>query len=904
MSEMKENRTIEVLAPEFCSGCGACFNACPKDAIDMKEDAEGFFAPVIDHEKCINCGLCEKSCPVLHVPRDNEKQPVCLAVKAKPEIMKDSSSAGVFAVLADRILAEGGYVCGAAWDDSFVLRHIVTNTAEGMSRIKKSKYVQSQTGDVFRQIRDLLKQGEKVLFSGVPCQVAGLKTFLGKTYDNLYTLDIICHGAPSPGVWAKYLSEEIDTANLKEVDFRHKGDHGFKRLFIRFGYKDGTESIQPSSKNPYFHQFLHNLSLRRSCAHCEFAVFPRQGDLSAGDFWGAEKARPELIESDSGLSVLMINNAHGQELFDKVASEFPLQEPVTPKEAMGANRRHVTRSMHPNRDRFFEMFRQGTFMDAYRHNLGNKHYDVALYGATVGQNYGGLITYYALYRTVQKMGYDVITLQAPLPKDGIVTDSQGLRFCTRYMVLATRVPREQFAKKYNKIADTFLLGSDQIWNNTLFPGRRESMYLDFVKDDKKKIAYAASFGFNRPTVLDSHPERFPVITSLMHRLDYVGVRETEAVEVCENYYDMSARAVMDPVFLLDAADYDQLTANAERKPKGKYLAVYALTPKKELNRAIRFAAKKLSLRRVNMASGNQKKFEAKKKNFDQPYIENLQLEEWLYNIRNAEFVVTDSFHCTCFSILFRRQFVVVQAAWAVSRIRSLLTELNLTDRWVEGPKQMEERWDVLTQPIDYDAVHRILNEQITISKTWLRQALAGEKTVSFPGKLRKDLSFMQKITGYCLYHAKSSADWFAAYCRKEKDLILVVTKKGETGPYLKDVPFPKVTEIGTETKEKMHEGFLYVRDAAAGVIKKRRDEFAHYCYQTEDLRIVIDSEGPGTPAPEKVVEICVERDGRREIYVCKKDGLYCLLYSRSRKKVVDFIRIDTQKDEKLLVRPL
>ena len=183
MSEMKENRTIEVLAPEFCSGCGACFNACPKDAIDMKEDAEGFFAPVIDHEKCINCGLCEKSCPVLHVPRDNEKQPVCLAVKAKPEIMKDSSSAGVFAVLADRILAEGGYVCGAAWDDSFVLRHIVTNTAEGMSRIKKSKYVQSQTGDVFRQIRDLLKQGEKVLFSGVPCQVAGLKNYLRRDYE-------------------------------------------------------------------------------------------------------------------------------------------------------------------------------------------------------------------------------------------------------------------------------------------------------------------------------------------------------------------------------------------------------------------------------------------------------------------------------------------------------------------------------------------------------------------------------------------------------------------------------------------------------------------------------------------------------------------------------------------------
>lgn len=892
-----------MLAPELCSGCGACFNACPKDAIQMKADEEGFFAPVIDHDRCIQCGLCEKSCPVLHVPRDNEKQPACFAVKAEPEIMKDSSSAGVFAVLAEYILSAGGYICGAAWDDSFELHHMITDTAEGVSRIKKSKYVQSQTGDVFRQIRELLKQGKTVLFSGTPCQVAGIQTFLGKPYENLYTLDIICHGAPSPGVWARYLSEEIDKENLVSVDFRHKGDHGFKKLFIRMGYKDGSETIQPSSKNPFFHQFLHNLSLRRSCAHCEFAVFPRQGDLSAGDFWGAEKARPDLIESDSGLSVITINNAHGQELFDKVSSAFPVKEPVTPKEAMGANRRSVTRSMHPNRERFFEMLRKGSFIDAYNHNLGNKHYDVALYGATVGQNYGGLITYYALYRTVQKMGYDVITLQAPLPKSGVVTDSQGLRFCTRYMVLATRVPREQFAKKYNKVADTFLLGSDQIWNNTLFPGRRESMYLDFVKDDKKKIAYAASFGFNRPTILDSHPDRFPKISALMHRLDYVGVRETEAVEVCENYYDMPAKAVMDPVFLLEAKDYDQLTANAARKPSGPYLAVYALTPKKELNRAIRFAAKKLSLPRVNMASGNQKKFEAKAKNFDQPYIKDLQLEEWLYNIRNAEFVVTDSFHCTCFSILFRRQFVVVQAAWAVSRIRSLLTELNLTDRWVEGPQEMQEKWDILCKPIDYDAVHKILNEQISISKTWLKQALAGEKNVSFPKKLRKDPGFIQKFVYYRLYHAKDSAGWFSAYSRKEKDMILVVTKKGEVGPYLKDVPFAGVTEIGQETKEKMHEGFLYIRDGATGEIKKRRDEFAHYSYQTEGLRIIIDSEGPGTPAPEKVVEICVDQEGRREIYVCKDDGLYCLLYSHSRKKVVDFIRIDTKTDPKLQIQP-
>jgi hypothetical protein len=237
--------------------------------------------------------------------------------------------------------------------------------------------------------------------------------------------------------------------------------------------------------------------------------------------------------------------------------------------------------------------------------------------------------------------------------------------------------------KLNASADTFLLGSDQIWNYTLFPGRAETLYLDFVEDSKKKIAYAASFGFDKPTIFPHYPERYPKIMPAMNRLDAVAVREANGVDICNDYYSTKATHVMDPVFLLTQDDYKELADKAVNKPEGKYMCVYALTPKEDINKVFQTVAEELNLPRVNMASGNPKKFERKKENFDMPYCENLQMEEWLYNIMNSDFVVTDSYHCVCFSIIFKKNFVLIQNAWAVSRIESLLSKLGLKDRWFQ-----------------------------------------------------------------------------------------------------------------------------------------------------------------------------------------------------------------------------
>ena len=894
---MKKN-TIEILSQSLCCGCGACQNSCPRDAIAMCVDGEGFYSPRIDHEKCVECGICAKACPVLNVPRDNEKEPKAYAVKSKPEVMKHSTSAGVFAQLAEYVLSQDGYVCGAAYDDAFEVHHILSNTKEGMNRIKRSKYVQSQIGLVYRDIKKLLEGGRLVLFSGTPCQVAGLNTFLGKKYENLYTLDIICHGVPSPTSWSRYLSENIDVSQLKDIDFRHKGDHGFKKHCISFKYKDGKEDVIPSSKNMYYRYFVHNMVLRNSCAHCEFAVFPRQGDISTGDFWGAQKLYPELIESDKGLSVLTVNNAQGRKLLDKIKDHFTLMQEVTPKEAMTGNRRTVTRGMHSNRQEFLDRSRFMSFNDAVL-KYDKPPYDVAIYGNTIGSNYGGRVTYYALYKAVQKLGYSPVMLHPPIPKTRTVPETDASRFCKKHMVVGEPLLRSEL-HKYNSIANTFLLGSDQIWNYTLFPGRGTSMYLDFVDNSKKKVAYGSSFGFEKPTIFPDYKGKYPVISKLMKQMDYIGVREEDGVSICEDYFDVEATHVMDPVFLLNEQEYEVLAKKAKNKPNGKYMAVYTLTPGKNINPALQFVSKKLNLPRVNMGPGTPKKFEEKKKNFDEPYCENLQLEEWVYNIKNSEFVVTDSYHCTCFAIIFRKPFLLIQKSWATSRISSLLTKLKLTDRWFDSPEALMEHPEILTTPIDYDAVYKILNKEIHKSMSWLRNALASPKVYG-PADLAMPDGYVQK-TYQDLYTAFNLNAYWKQLEKYQGDFVVAMVNRGSVATNIDSVTFPKRFEIGPKTRAKMDRPLAYICDLQRKVVQKNRDEFAHTMYCCNGVKIVANNEK--NTDGETAIAIYVEKDGIRSVYQCPDAGLYALVYSKPADRVVDFIRCDVGKDEKLAIERL
>lgn len=287
----------------------------------MQPDAEGFLIPVTDERICNDCGLCRKTCPVnllgtLAEAKVSHRQKtgplsVFAAWHLDERIRLESSSGGVFTALADSILAQGGVVVGAAFDEQFVVRHILIESSAELHRLRGSKYVQSEIAqDLYRQIQDCLKQGRPVLFSGTPCQVAGLRGFLCKAYENLFCCDIICHGVPSPSLLESYVHSNLTADNeLKRVSFRDKSK-GWKKFCLRLFWHKGDLCVP--QRDQYLAAFLRNYALRPSCFECQFTTVTRSGDLTLADFWGVAKKYPEYDRDDKGTSLVLVNTEKGR----------------------------------------------------------------------------------------------------------------------------------------------------------------------------------------------------------------------------------------------------------------------------------------------------------------------------------------------------------------------------------------------------------------------------------------------------------------------------------------------------------------------------------------------------------------------------------------------------------------
>lgn len=347
-----------------CCGCGACAQSCPKNCISMEPDSEGFLYPKVDETQCVNCGLCEKVCPILFKQKpDSIKVEAYAAYTSNSELREKSSSGGIFSLLAQEILNRGGTVAGAAFDADFSVRHILVETDAELDRLRGSKYVQSRMEDTYVQIRDLLKQGRPVLFTGVACQIAGLKAFLGREYENLYTVDVLCHGVPSPKVWAHYRREQaqIHGTTLEEVSFRDKRK-GWRHYSMALNFAEGVEYCRPGAEDTYLRVFLRDLCLRPSCHSCRFKDFPRLSDLTIGDAWGIERHMPDL-DDDHGTSVVLVNSEKGMGLWNAVADNAVSRQGeldiLLPKSA--DSRKSV--KPHPNRSRFFAALNRGDSME-------------------------------------------------------------------------------------------------------------------------------------------------------------------------------------------------------------------------------------------------------------------------------------------------------------------------------------------------------------------------------------------------------------------------------------------------------------------------------------------------------------------------------------------------------------
>lgn len=301
-----------------CCGCFSCEQICPKNCITLKPDNEGFFYPVVDESSCIDCGICVKKCPILtDVKRQNTKTIYAAKIKDE-EALFHSTSGGAFYELAKLILEKKGVVFGCAYDENLVARHIYIDKIEDIRKLQNSKYVQSNLDGIFAKVKHFLDSNTPVLFCGTGCQVAGLKAFLGKAYENLYTADIVCHGVPSPKLFEKYLSfiEKKTGEKVTYFNFRSKKGHGWQHYF-QYDTKSKSK-VTYGMFDPYYNAFIGSKTIRESCYNCKFANTTRPSDITLGDYWGIENAHPEFYSS-KGVSLILVNSDKGTKMWQDIS---------------------------------------------------------------------------------------------------------------------------------------------------------------------------------------------------------------------------------------------------------------------------------------------------------------------------------------------------------------------------------------------------------------------------------------------------------------------------------------------------------------------------------------------------------------------------------------------------------
>lgn len=341
-----------------CNGCSACANICPKRCISMEPDVEGFWRPMVDTAQCIACGLCEKVCPVLNPPNLPEGDPDCFAaINIDDQERLQASSGGLFILLARWVIENRGAVFGAAFNSDFSVSHKCAETEPEVSAFCTSKYVQSEIGSTYQEAKALLDQGRYVLFSGTPCQILGLRCYLGKNYEKLFTVDIICHGVPSPAVWRRYVQEraqkDADGRLPVNINFRAKED-SWSKFSMLFAY-EREEYCVPHRDDSYMRGFLRNLYLRPSCHQCIAKNTHRVSDITLADFWGIRHICPEMND-DQGTSLVLLHTKRAKTIWTDISRTIKYM-PVDLDNAIGWNSAAIQSvDCHPNRTVFFEYF--------------------------------------------------------------------------------------------------------------------------------------------------------------------------------------------------------------------------------------------------------------------------------------------------------------------------------------------------------------------------------------------------------------------------------------------------------------------------------------------------------------------------------------------------------------------
>ena len=693
-----------------CTGCSACFNRCPAGAISMQRDEEGFLYPHVDDAKCTKCDLCNEICPALESRfiNDTVQNPICIAGWSADEAeRKESSSGGVFSLLAENVIERGGSVCGAAFDANCTLRHILTSTKEDIYELRGSKYLQSDTRDIYKTIKNTLDSNYPVLFSGTPCQVGGLYGFLGRDDDNLLTVDILCHGVPSPLVFKKYLKEISGSGNqIESISFRDKSSGWKGYCFLVNFFKNGvkTRHSKDLKTDSYMKGFLNDLYLRPCCHNCRYTETQRVADVTLGDFWGIGSYRKRL-DDDRGTSLILLNNPKGERVFENIRDKMKKTKKVPLKVAVKGNSTLIRPfSPHPHRKSFFRKLQTASNVShLIEEELDGK--SVGIMNLHYSDNFGAVLVAYALSKAVGKLGFNPSIVNYIHQEKGRNDSPVFEAFRRKFLSQTALCKSERDLRKLNRQFNKFIVGSDQVFR--LHSNFKYFLY--WVTGRKTVTSYAASFGIDifKGTEIELNKAQ-----ALLSRFDAISVREKSGVDICRETFNVSAEHVLDPTLLLDSSDYqDIIDQEGVKEIPKKYIAYMLLDEDNE--RGIQgentLAHLKTDYTFINLLKDDHSQFRT--------------VAQWLHTIKNAECIITDSFHCTVFSILFGKPFACVEREWAGNnRIHSLFETLAIKEKlFYDSFDRIPE--NIFEKSLNYEAVYKNLNHQRDRSFSFIRKCL-------------------------------------------------------------------------------------------------------------------------------------------------------------------------------------